>query len=250
MIFIETSFSEYKDNISQTLNIDFSRAAPYKICDIRPAYGHLYKKYLEGYDFFGFGDIDVIYGNLRHFLTDDILARYQLIATHPNRISGHFSLFKNNDLMRNAYKKIPDWKVLFETPEHLSLDESKFTKVFIPHRKHPRWIKKIYALFSPYWRNNYFHEQYSTILSPIPWLDGSHIHPEEWYWKDGILSNNKDGKRDFMYLHFMNWKSSTWLHKEYGTTVAWSSEDTVFQFNSNSTKNGFVLNRQGIHDIK
>lgn len=246
--FIEIDFQEYKNLISKKLNINFHTSLPYKLCDVRPAYGVIHEDYLDGYDFFGFGDIDVIYGDLRQFLPDTLLEKNQLISTHPDRVSGHFCLLKNNSAMRNAFRKIPHWKKLFENPKHLSIDESKFTKVFMPHRKHPLWLKKIYSLFSPYWRNNLFHEQYSTILSSIPWFNGADKHPQEWYWKAGHLTNSLDGEHEFMYLHFMNWQSGRWLDKKYGDTSAWELSGCSFQFNLNSTPDGFGITRKGIHD--
>ena len=149
--------------------------------------------------------------------------------------------------MRNAFKRIPDWKKLFENPEHLSIDESRFTRVFMPHRKHPLWLKKVYSLFSPYWRNNLFHEQYSTILSPSPWINGTDKHPQEWHWKSGHLTNTLDGDHEFMYLHFMNWQSNKWLNKKYGDVSAWQLPGCSFQFNKNSIQDGFIISRQGIH---
>ena len=91
----------------------------------------------------------------------------------------------------------------------------------MPHRKHPQWLKRFYGFFSPFWRHNFFHEQYSTILSPIPWFDGNTEHPQQWRWYQGRLTNSSDKNKEFMYLHFMNWKSSKWLHKQYGVQAAW-----------------------------
>jgi len=239
--FFNISFNDYKALISRKLNIDFSRATPYKLCDIKPAYGFIHHQQLQGYDFFGFGDLDLVYGNLRHFLTEDVLQQYQLISTHSNRISGHFCLLRNDPQMMTAFKQIPDWKKLFEDPEHLSIDESKFTKVFIPHRKHPYWLKKLYGLFSPYWRNNYFREQFSTILSPIPWADGSYEHPQQWYWNQGRLTNK------FMYLHFMNWKSSHWLNTAVAEKAAWENLEKLVQFDDRHPPDKWVMTPEGFN---
>lgn len=243
--FIQMTFEDYKEQASAKLDINFNQSDPYKLCDLKPTYGFLHQEHLEGYDFFGFGDIDVIYGQLRHFLTEDVLQKHQLISTHNNRISGHFCLLKNNEQMRNAFRRIPDWKQLLETQSHLGIDESKFTKVFMPHRKHPQWLKKIYGLFSSYWRNNYFVEQYSTILSPISWYDGSKNHPQEWHWYKGQLNNSNDPDREFMYLHFMNWKSSKWLHKQYGTEAAWENLETLVHFDSSVEHEGWTITGSG-----
>ncbi len=246
--FIETSFADYTSQISQKLAINFNPTSPYKLCDIKPAYGYLHQAQTQAYDFFGFGDIDVIYGNLRQFLTDDILAKHQLISTHNNRISGHLCLLKNTPTMIQAFQRIKNWQNLFENPQHLSIDESKFTKVFMPHRKHPTWLKYLYAYFSPYWRHNYFKEQYSTILAPMPWCDGKQQHPEQWYWRQGHLSNNQNGQQEFMYLHFMNWKSNTWLPKQQGGVAAWQNLTTLLNFDSNTDMQQvqqFTINPKG-----
>ncbi|MCU7968265.1 MAG: hypothetical protein KZQ74_13910, partial [gamma proteobacterium symbiont of Bathyaustriella thionipta] len=172
---------------------------------------------------------------------------HQLIATHDNRISGHFCLLKNNETMRNAFRRMPHWKELLETQSHLGIDESKFTKVFMPHRKHPKWLKSLYGLFSPYWRNNYFHEQYSTILSPIHWIDGNAEHPQQWHWEKGKLSNTVNNDTEFMYLHFMNWKSSRWLSKEYGSQAAWEALDSLVHFDSRVENNFWTITKSGFY---
>ena len=243
--FLNISFEEYQIFISEQLNINFSQVAPYKLCDLRPAYGFIHQHELNGYDFYGFGDIDLIYGNLRHFLTEDILQQYQIISTHNTRISGHFCLFKNIPLMLTAFRRIPGWKKMFENPRPMSIDESKFTKIFIPHRKHPPWLKKLYGLCSPYWRNNYFKEQFSTILSPMPWLDGSREHPQYWLWNRGKLTNTKDYKREFMYLHFMNWKSSLWLHQEVANKAAWENLDRLVLFDHRHPPEKWAITPEG-----
>src|SRR5688572_18268972 len=42
---------------------------PYKLCDFKPAYGLLFSDLLKEYEFWGHGDIDVIFGNIRSFIT-------------------------------------------------------------------------------------------------------------------------------------------------------------------------------------
>ena len=44
------------------------------------------------YDFWGYCDIDLIFGNIRKFITDDILDKYDKILSR-----GHFTLFRNKD---------------------------------------------------------------------------------------------------------------------------------------------------------
>jgi hypothetical protein len=203
--FTHLNYRAYQQMVSDRLNIRFAGDA-YKLCDLKPALGFIHQDILAGYDYYGFGDIDVIYGNLRKCLSPKMLTK-DMISTHPDRVSGHFCLLKNSGKMRNAFQKIPAWKALLENPEHSGVDESQFTKLFIKHRKHPEWLKRC----SPRYRACIFKEQYSTVMShKHPWVDGTPNYPETWIWENGTLT--ADG-HEMMYLHFMNWKSGRWHNR-------------------------------------
>ncbi len=75
-----------------TVNIDY----PYKLCDYKPAYGFLFPEIIEGYDFWGHGDVDVVYGNIRDFMTNELLNNYDIISSRHEYITGTFCLFRNN----------------------------------------------------------------------------------------------------------------------------------------------------------
>jgi len=246
--FIHCSFDEYKSLVSKKLGIKFNPSSAYKLCDLKPAYGYIHQELLSTYDFWGFGDIDVIYGDIRNFYNETLLAKYNTLSTHCDRVSGHLFLMRNTATFREAFKQIPAWQQLLEDPQHQGIDESKFSKVFLRHKKYPAWLRRLYGLNKPLQRHAYFKEQHSTILSPQPWLDGQWKHPEEWIWKDGKLHNSTD-KREFMYLHLMNWKSSTWLDKSRGDSAAWENLSTLNHVATELAANGFKINRTGFHPL-
>ena len=97
--FINTNLEMLKELIQDKLNMKISLEQPYKMCDFRPAYGIIFKDYLKDYDFWGYGDMDVIYGNLSKFITDDIMDKNDKIY-----ICGHLSFLRNNEECNNAYK--------------------------------------------------------------------------------------------------------------------------------------------------
>jgi len=246
--FIHTSFDDYKSLVSEKLDINFNPSSAYKLCDLRPTFGLIHSDLIKDYDFWGYGDVDVIYGDIRHFYTDAILSKHTTLSTHWNKASGHLFLLKNTAIFHNAFRKIPNWKGIIEDPKHHGIDESKFSKVFLRHKKYPAWLRKIYGLIDPLQRHAYFSEQYSTILSPQPWFDGQWQHPEEWTWKDGKLHNSTDS-REFMYLHFMNWKSNVWLDKSRGDTAAWESLSRLNHAPTGAAGKGFSINRTGFHSL-
>jgi len=248
--FIELSFEAYKKQVSQQLGIKFDPPTPYKLCDLKPAYGYLHQDDIATYDFYGFGDIDIIFGQIRHFITDEMLARFNVISTQPRRLSGHFCLLRNTEAYRTAFQKIPHWQSLLETNHHLGIDESKFSKLFLRHKNHPRWLQKLWSLTSAYQRHVLFEEQYSTILSPIKWLDGRDDHPKNWFWQNGHLTNDRDN-REFMYLHFMNWKSNTWLPKpQRFEPSAWMELDKLVHVDlQQAQQHGFKISPAGFSAI-
>ena len=122
---INIGFGDYKALLSDALGIPICATNPYKLCDLRPALPFVHRDLLAGYDFVGFGDLDVIYGDLGSFYGEDILAAYDLLSTHPDRISGHLCLMRNDERMITAFRLIPRWTKLFSSEEHAGADEAR-----------------------------------------------------------------------------------------------------------------------------
>lgn len=106
------------------VNIDF----PYKLCDFKPAYGLIFSEYTKGYDFWGQSDIDIIYGNLRGFLTDEFLDRYDFISLRHDYTTGCFALYRNNGLMNTIFRRSRDYRKVFSESSHFCFDECNFVQ--------------------------------------------------------------------------------------------------------------------------
>lgn len=124
---IITSFRELKAAISRKLGFKVRFAKAYKLCDFKPAYGYLFPEIIKSYDFWGHGDIDIIFGNLRKFLTNDILNRYDTISLRHDFITGYFHLFKNADKTNRLFMLSRDYKKVFASHRHYCFDETNFT---------------------------------------------------------------------------------------------------------------------------
>ncbi|SFH62511.1 hypothetical protein SAMN05216405_4614 [Lachnospiraceae bacterium NLAE-zl-G231] len=72
---------------------------PYRVCDFRPMYGIIFKEELVGYDFWGYCDIDLIFGDISTFISKRDFNEKDAIFN-----GGHFTLLKNNEQMNNLYK--------------------------------------------------------------------------------------------------------------------------------------------------
>lgn len=203
---VSVSYQDYCRRVADALHIDFRPAHPYKLCDIRPAIGLVHAEELAAHDFWGYGDLDLVYGDLRAYFTAERLARFDLFSTHARRVSGHLCLMRNTEEMRTAFMRVKDWQLKLGNPEHLAFDERAFSKVFIRHKNSLALVRKIAALFDPWLKKAELVEAYTTPNGKLTWRDGSFNFPETWYWHHGRISNNLDSDSIYPYFHFMVWK--------------------------------------------
>jgi hypothetical protein len=98
----------------------------YKLCDFKPAYGFIFSDILKAYDFWGYCDIDIIFGNIRDFITDELLKNYDLISTRPDWIPGCFLIYKNIEKLNTLFMHSKDYRQVFTTDKHCCFDETNF----------------------------------------------------------------------------------------------------------------------------
>lgn len=127
---VRMSFLEVKERIQKLVDFKIELNSPYKLCDYKPTYGLAFSDIVKEYDYWGHCDSDIIWGNLRKFITDEILEKYEKIYSR-----GHLTLYKNNLKMNNffkinhKYKKAYTYKEAFTTAHSCGYDEwgdSKF----------------------------------------------------------------------------------------------------------------------------
>jgi hypothetical protein len=257
IIFHSISFEEYVAQAQQKLGVPINISNPYKICDLRPFFGIIHENIIKDYDFFGWTDVDLLFGDIRSFYTDDILANYDVLSSHKIRLAGHCALLRTTKKYREIGFKVYDWKTALLNPNFVGIDEHGMTnalcmtfwdklseKVKIP------WISSLFK-----WRRNqkmkpyYFKEQYTTPFTAIPWLDGS-LHskqPDTWKYQNGVITNTRDDK-NFMYIHFMNFKSDQWRHDN--TPAPWNALDQLVFASCQDIKNGVEISNLGIRPSK
>jgi hypothetical protein len=120
------SIEEFKSNASIALGFDVSVESGYKLCDFRPAYGYIFSDYIINYDFWGYCDIDVIFGDIRLFMTNELLNEYDIISARHDYLTGCFALYRNNQLMRELFKQSKDYREVFTNPRNYFFDETNF----------------------------------------------------------------------------------------------------------------------------
>ena len=193
-----TSFLSLKKYIQSKFDFPIALSSPYKLCDFRPAYGYIFNDYVRDYNFWGYGDLDLLYGNLSNFITDEFLSKYDRILP-----CGHLSLFRNNDMMNSSYRlqgpNLPSYKEVFSTDKSFTFDEwGGVTRIF---KAHP------------------INQYAEAIMADISWYSFKFKHTmgqvnykkECFVWNNGILfqlfeKNKSLETKEFPYIHLQKRK--------------------------------------------
>jgi len=171
----------------------------YKMCDLKIMYGRIFEKELQGFDFWGCCDMDVVWGDIRSFLTDEVLEQHDVITSRVGRISGHFCLFRNQTEWTNLFERIPGIESLVaDNMNCRRVDENGLTDVLQKYqssRLRRFWVSRIRRLPLPrvYWdrimttSGKHQRQMLADSSLSMRWRDGCAygVHGEE-----------------MMYLHF------------------------------------------------
>ena len=123
---IPYSIEQFKADATKALGFDVAVESGYKLCDFKPAYGYIFTDYIKDSDFWGYCDVDVIFGNIRLFMTEELLNGYDIISTRHDYLTGCFALYRNNPFMRELFKQSKDYRKVFTNPRNFYFDETNF----------------------------------------------------------------------------------------------------------------------------
>ncbi len=127
---------------------------PYKLCDYKTAYGELFKDYIKEYDFWGHCDMDLVFGNIRHFITDEVLNSYDRIG-----LEGFFTLYRNTPEINKHY-----WNLGYEFIHNAFTDAGIYgldewgpggngggtSNWWLTHKLDRLWFELIFDSLEPY----------------------------------------------------------------------------------------------------
>jgi hypothetical protein len=120
---IESTLEQFRARASEMLGEQIFFDNPYKVCDFKPAFGVLFEEYLREYDFWGNADIDIVYGNIRDFLTKELLNNNDVITARREYLAGHMTLYRNTPEINRLYEASADYPSIFLEPQHFSFCE-------------------------------------------------------------------------------------------------------------------------------
>ena len=99
VVVTHTTLDRLKCMFQQKFDFPIALGRPYKLCDYRPMYGHLFADQLKDYDYWGHFDPDIIFGDIKKFLPDAASQPYDKFCS-----KGHFSLYRNTPAVNLLYQ--------------------------------------------------------------------------------------------------------------------------------------------------
>lgn len=97
--FINMSLKGIKSKLEEKTGIRITLKTAYKLCDYKPLWSVLIGDKLADYDFWGHCDLDVVFGDIRRFITDELLEQYDRVFD-----CGYLIIYRNNEEMNELYR--------------------------------------------------------------------------------------------------------------------------------------------------
>ena len=116
------TFEECKKIIQNKFDFEICLPTPKKLCDYKPAYGWIFSEYLSEYKFWGYCDLDIIFGDISSFISEQMLEEYDKLYN-----LGHLTIYRNTDEINTMFMKPLNnkeiYKEIYQTPNMCCFDE-------------------------------------------------------------------------------------------------------------------------------
>lgn len=194
------SFAEMKDRLQALFDFPIVLDRPYKLCDYKPVWGAAFREYIDGYDFWGYCDIDLIFGDIRKFLPDEVLDKYDKIYK-----LGHLTYYRNTEENNLRYRLDGgvNYRTAFTTSEITAFDEIAGMQNIYDRQNFLTYVSRDYADIT--------YQKYRFTLSyfqiPEELREENNYDKQLFYWENGhiyraYLKNGQILCDEFNYIHF------------------------------------------------
>lgn len=200
--FINVELEELFERFQKKVGVPLPFTNLKKMGDVKSTYGIIFDDILSDYDFWGLCDMDIIWGDIRNVITDDLLEEYDIISSREGNMSGHFSLFRNIPGVADICRYVPGFSETWTQTRYRSLDEvqmSNFLKrrIIKPDGKDLKVLMKKIQ-----------HDAGETTPG-----QSDPESQEVWKWIDGKVYRLQQNSGivekeplESMYVHLIHWK--------------------------------------------
>lgn len=206
---VKCTFKEVVNKIQNKFSFKIAIQEPYDLCTFKPAYGYIFEELLNEYDFWGHCDVDLIFGDLSKFITDEILQKNEKIFSH-----GHFCLYKNS-LSVNRLFKLKRLDCIYYK------DAFSCRKIWNNFDEYPYGVSriakqcKLKVYEAPVFADlDVFFYTFRKIYTYLDETDDTVDVKQYFVWENGrlfdvVLTNAGESRTEIAYVHFQKRKMDT-----------------------------------------
>jgi hypothetical protein len=125
---VAMSFDEFRSLANTRLDTPVRLHRVRNICDLRPTYGLILEEFTGGYEYWAFGDEDVLYGDLDRMLAPQLDGTADLVVPGTSGKSGHLTLVKNAMRTNELAMTDPAYPDVLISQEHWAYDETSWRR--------------------------------------------------------------------------------------------------------------------------
>lgn len=187
------NLNSLKNRIQSKLGYEISFEKPYKSCDFRPSFGIVFNDYLNGYDYWGYCDFDLIFGDLQSFFE-----KYNIFQYDRFLPMGHLGLYRNTDENNKRFMIVLNEKInykhIFTDYHNFAFDEIGSRQIYEDY-KFPFFTDRIFADISK------IYKRFKLVNND------KNYDNQVFYWEDGkvfrsYIFNDQIFTEEFIYIHF------------------------------------------------
>jgi hypothetical protein len=125
---VNWDLEDFSNRLERLTGMKVNLTNPYFLNDYRPLFGSIFKDLAEGYQYWGYGDIDLIYGNLQKFIGPLITEQYDVISFRQELQSGSLSIFRNSERLNQLILNNTEYinALASDVDVYKGLDETAF----------------------------------------------------------------------------------------------------------------------------
>lgn len=196
---INKSFDEFKLLAREKLKLDIYLETPYDCCEFKTVYGIIFEDYLKDFEYWGYCDMDMIFGDLEYFFQKYDYRKYDKFLS-----KGHLTIYRNTEENNNRYmiSGTPGKDYLSAlTQEGIThFDEDEINTIY-KINGFPFFGEEIFAdICRDYnrMRLNGLHTDYK--LQTFFWQNGKIFRA--FYFHNAVGTNRIINLEEFVYIHF------------------------------------------------
>lgn len=240
--FLPLKLRDFYARLAQSLEIKIKPLGPHKLCDFKVTFGLVFQDELKDFEFWGMCDLDMVWGHIRTFYTDDLLSEYDVLTSSHYAINGQCTLFRNVPHVNNLFLKVPNALEILQHGTYCGLDEVRINEAAFEEEKAGKLKTLRRRLMVSetwnFWEDASEHKELKEkgTLDHFPRLLGP------CRWEDGRVFHCATGKEMVLH-HFLFWKKyytgHAWFYPFWNASMTgWemNERDIVMHFKPGQTR--------------